>query len=69
MSRPRGYFGLPRDVVILGGREPTDIKSGVPADSVTTLRQTNFAALPIVGHFNLERVVARPWPVRDNHIQ
>jgi pimeloyl-ACP methyl ester carboxylesterase len=68
MSRPRGYFGLPRDVVILDGREPTDIKAGVPTDSVTTLRLTNFDDRPIVGEFNLERVVARPWRARDNHI-
>jgi pimeloyl-ACP methyl ester carboxylesterase len=68
MSRPRGYFGIPRDVVILDGRQPPDIKSGVPTDSVTTLRLTNFGDRPIVGEFNLERVVARPWPVRENHI-
>lgn len=68
MSRPRGYFGLPRDVVILDGREPSDIKSGVPTDSLTTLRLANFADRPIVGQFNLERIVARPWPARENHI-
>ncbi|MEA2760236.1 MAG: hypothetical protein QOH65_2849, partial [Methylobacteriaceae bacterium] len=68
MSRPRGYFGIPRDVVILDGRQPPDIKSGVPTDSVTTLRLTNFADRPVVGEFNLERVVARPWPARENHI-
>src|SRR5712675_2408450 len=32
MSRPRGYFGLPRDVVVFDGNEPTDVKSGVPTD-------------------------------------
>ena len=68
MSRPRGYFGIPRDVVILDGREPNDIKAGVPTDSVTTLRLINFADRPIVGEFNLERIVARPWPARDNHV-
>ena len=26
MSRPRGYFGLPRDVVLLDGKEPADVK-------------------------------------------
>src|SRR3954447_6921872 len=34
MSRPRGYFGLPRDVVLIDGKEPKDVKSGVPTDSV-----------------------------------
>ena len=28
MSRPRGYFGLPRDVVLIDGKEPKDVKSG-----------------------------------------
>src|SRR6266404_540856 len=26
MSRPRGYFGLPRDVVLFDGKEPADVK-------------------------------------------
>jgi hypothetical protein len=68
MSRPRGYFGIPRDVVILDGKEPDDVKSGMPTDSITTLRLTNFVGRPIIGEFNLERVAARPWPARDNHI-
>src|SRR5437868_10746209 len=32
MARPRGYFGLPRDVVLIDGKEPKDVKSGVPTD-------------------------------------
>ena len=36
MSRPRGYFGLPRDVVLLDGKEPADVMPGVPTDSVAT---------------------------------
>jgi hypothetical protein len=38
MSRPRGYFGLPRDVVLFDGSEPSDVKPGVPTDSGSTLR-------------------------------
>src|SRR6202047_999033 len=38
MSRPRGYFCLPRDVVLFDGKEPSDVKPGVPTDSVSTLR-------------------------------
>ena len=68
MSRPRGYFGIPRDVVILDGREPPDVRPGVPTDSATTLRLSDVADRPIIGEFNLERVAARAWPARDNHI-
>ena len=51
MSRPRGYFGLPRDVVLIDGKEPKDVKSGVPTDSVTTLRlPAAEAGRPVVAH-------------------
>jgi pimeloyl-ACP methyl ester carboxylesterase len=69
MSRPRGYFGLPRDVVLLDGKEPTDVKSGVPTDSVTTVRLSSAeAGRPVVALFNQERIVARAWPASENRI-
>jgi pimeloyl-ACP methyl ester carboxylesterase len=69
MSRPRGYFGLPRDVVLLDGREPVDVKGGVPADSVTTLRlPATGVGRPVVGLFNEERIVARAWPASEGRI-
>jgi pimeloyl-ACP methyl ester carboxylesterase len=69
MSRPRGYFGLPRDVVLLDGKEPKDVKPGVPADSVTTLRlPAEEAGRAVVAIFNTERIVARAWPAAENRI-
>jgi hypothetical protein len=69
MSRPRGYFGLPRDVVLLDGKEPADVKPGVPTDSLTTLRLSAAeAGRPVVALFNQERIVARAWPVSENRI-
>ncbi|MFB9266194.1 hydrolase [Bradyrhizobium erythrophlei] len=69
MSRPRGYFGLPRDVVLLDGKEPADVKPGVPTDSVTTLRlPAAEAGRPVVAIFNEERIVARAWPASENRI-
>ena len=69
MSRPRGYFGLPRDVVLIGGKEPSDVKPGVPTDSVTTLRlPAAEAGRPVVTMFNQERIVARAWPAAENRI-
>jgi pimeloyl-ACP methyl ester carboxylesterase len=69
MSRPRGYFGLPRDVVLIDGREPRDVKSGVPTDSVTTLRlPAEDVGRPVVAMFNTERIVARAWPVSEKRI-
>jgi hypothetical protein len=69
LTRPRGYFGLPRDVVLLDGKEPTDVKPGVPTDSITTARlPVAEAGRPVVALFNQERIVARAWPASENRI-
>jgi hypothetical protein len=69
MSRPRGYFGLPRDVVLFDGKEPADVKPGVPTDSVATLRlPAERVGRPAVAIFNTERIVARAWPASENRI-
>ncbi len=69
MSRLRGYFGLPRDVVLFDGKEPTDVKPGVPGDSISTLRlPAAEAGRPVAALFNEERIVARAWPAAENRI-
>jgi hypothetical protein len=69
MSRPRGYFGLPRDVVLFDGKEPTDVKPGVPTDSLSTLRHSAAeTGRPVTALFNQERIVARAWPASENRI-
>ena len=68
MDRPRGYFGLPRDIVLLDGKEPADIPHGVPAVWHTTLRLAQLEDRPIAGAFNEERIVGRPWPAKEGHM-
>ena len=78
MSRPRGYFGIPRDGVQLDGKEPTDVKRGVPTDSIATVRLpggevgravvASFSPHPVPGVYNEERIVARAWPAAENRI-
>jgi pimeloyl-ACP methyl ester carboxylesterase len=69
MSRPRGYFGLPRDVVLIDGKEPADVKSGVPTDSAATLRLgAGDVGRPVPTIFNTERIVVRAWPASENRI-
>lgn len=69
MSRPCGYFGLPRDIVLLDGKMPNDVKAGVPTDSVTTVRlPASEIGRPVVALFNEERIVARTWPAAQNHV-
>jgi pimeloyl-ACP methyl ester carboxylesterase len=69
MARPRGYLGLPRDVVLIDGKEPKDVKSGVPTDSATTLRlPAEDGGRAVAAMFNTERIVARAWPASENRI-
>ncbi len=69
MTRPRGYFGLPRDILAFDGKEPADVKPGVPTDPFTTLRlPAAEIGRPVVGLFNEERIVARGWPAAENRI-
>lgn len=69
MTRPRGYFGIPRDVVLLDGREPADVTKGVATDATTTLRlPAAEIGRPVAGLFNEERVVARAWSAAENRL-
>ncbi len=69
MSRPRGYFGLPRDTVLFDGQEPADVHPGVPTDATATLRlPASEGRRNIVAQFNEERIVARAWPASENRI-
>jgi pimeloyl-ACP methyl ester carboxylesterase len=68
MRRPRGYFGTPRDVVLLDGKRPGDIPAGVPSVWTTKLKLPTVEERPVVAVFNEERIVARPWPAKDNQI-
>ena len=69
MSRPQGCFGLPRDIVLIDGKEPADVKPGVPTDSVASLRlPAAEIGRPVVAMFNQERIVAHAWPAAENRI-
>ena len=68
MSRPRGYFGVGRDKILLDGALPPGIGPGVP--TVSSARLT-FPAEPqrsVVGRFNDEQIAALTWPRQDNHV-
>ncbi len=68
-TRPRGYFGLPRDVIIFDGKEPTDIARGVATNAETTLRlPLSDVGRAVLAQFNDERVVARAWPAGENRV-
>ena len=69
MSRPRGYFGLPRDRITLDGQEPAPgIPAGVAGVASSKLKLPVGPARSLVGEFNGERIVGRSWPAADNHL-
>jgi pimeloyl-ACP methyl ester carboxylesterase len=68
-NRPRGYFGIPRDVVLLDGRQPPELRPGVATGATATARiPAAELGRPVAGVFNEERVVARAWPAAENRI-
>jgi hypothetical protein len=69
MTRPRGYFGVPRDRIVLDGTSPpAGIPAGVAGLSEARLRLADATARPIAGEFNDERVVGRVWPAAADHV-
>jgi pimeloyl-ACP methyl ester carboxylesterase len=69
LTRPRGYFGIPRDQVSLDGRDPPGgIPPGVAGVSAARLKILDTANRAVTGEFNGERIVGRAWPAADNHV-
>jgi triacylglycerol lipase len=68
MQRPRGYFGGGRDTIELGGKPASGIPDGVPTVSASKLVLTDAAQQAVPGRFNDERIIARSWPMKDNHV-
>jgi triacylglycerol lipase len=68
MTRPRGYFGLPRDSISLDGKSPPGVPAGVAGVASSKLKLTDAASRPVIGVFNDERLVGRTWPAANNEI-
>ncbi len=69
LTRPRGYLGIPRDIVLLDGQRPRAIPLGVPM--VTTVSHGMPAerlGTAVTGLFNTEVVVGRAVPVSENRV-
>ena len=69
LSRPRGYFGVPRDEISLDGKSPPPgIPAGVAGVSQSKLVLSDGSSRPVSGSFNGERIVGRIWPAAANHV-
>jgi len=68
-TRPRGYFGLPRDSISLDGKNPpAGIPAGVAGVAVAKLKLMEDGMRTVVGEFNGERIVGRSWPAANNEV-
>lgn len=69
LTRPRGYFSLPRDHILLDGQDPAPgIRSGVAGVAVSKIKLPAGPQRAVVGQFNAERIVGRNWPAAENHV-
>jgi hypothetical protein len=69
LTRPRGYFGIPRDQIGLDGKTPPGgIPPGVAGVSAAKLKVLDAPNRAVPAEFNGERIVGRAWPAADNHV-
>ena len=77
LVRPRAYFGLPRDTIVLDGQPAPGITPGVAGVAVSKLKLDSVAldkgvGRAVVGEFKSgvinERIVGRLWSAKDNHL-
>ncbi len=70
-SRPRAYFGLPRDVVLLNGETGPGIPPGV-AGVATSKRKFAAPGQVVTGEFRSgivnERIAGRTWPAAERRV-
>ena len=69
LTRPRGYFGLPRDRIVFDGIDPAPGNTrGVAGLSVSKIKLPPGPPRAVVAEFNSERIVGRSWPAAGNHL-
>lgn len=68
MNRPRGYFGVGRDIMSLDQQSPPPgLLPGVPGLASSKLK-ISVADRPVIAEFNGERIVTRSWPLSENRL-
>jgi pimeloyl-ACP methyl ester carboxylesterase len=73
LSRPRGYFGVPRDRISFDGISPAPgLPSGVAGVSSSKLKLASGAGRAVVAEFESgsirERIVGVAWPATENRV-
>jgi pimeloyl-ACP methyl ester carboxylesterase len=73
LSRPRGYFGVPRDHIVFDGiTPPPGVPAGVAGVATSKLKLNSAEGRPVAAEFDSgvihQRLVGRTWPAAENHI-
>jgi triacylglycerol lipase len=73
LTRPRGYFGVPRDRITLDGISPAPgIPQGVAGVASSKLKLGSGAGRPVAAEFESgaikERIVGVAWPAAQNRV-
>ena len=69
LTRPRGYFSWPRDVVLMDGVPVAEAREGVASIATAARRlAADAAGRPVPCLFNQEAVTARAVPLAENRI-
>lgn len=68
ITRPRGYFGVGRDVVVFDGEAAPGVPPGVPNGSTSTLRLPQGPLRTVVARGNDETIAVQNWPTSENRV-
>lgn len=68
ISRPRGYFDLDRDHILLDGAAPPEIAPGVPSISTARIGLPAEPQRTVTAVFNREHIAVRIWPIKDDQV-
>jgi triacylglycerol lipase len=68
ISRPRGYFGVGRDRVLLDGAPPPALAAGVPSVSMARIGLPAGQQRTVKATFNREHIALRIWPIKDDQV-
>jgi pimeloyl-ACP methyl ester carboxylesterase len=68
ISRPRGYFGVGRDRILIDGAPPADLAPGVPSVSLARAAFPADLQRTVKTVFNREHIALRLWPVKEDEV-
>jgi pimeloyl-ACP methyl ester carboxylesterase len=68
ISRPRGYFGVGRDIFEIDGAAPPGVSPGVPAVSIAAMRVAARLRRTVQTRFNDEAIAVVNWPAAENRV-